>query len=255
MLKISVITVCRNSENTIGQTLISVKSQTYREIEHIVIDGRSNDNTLAVVHKVGKHVAHVISERDKGIYDAMNKGLALATGDVIGFLNSDDIFANAEVVARIAETMKNPSIDACYGDLIYVDQSDMSKVVRYWKSGEFNCGDFFRGWVPAHPTFYARRKVYQEFGGFDLNINLAADFDILLRFFEVHKISVEYIPEILIKMRLGGATNASWNSIYRQNREIAEIFKKYGFSIGWKLFINRFIRRITQFLRRPSINK
>lgn len=254
-MKISIITVCFNSAKTISDTLSSVEKQTYKNIEHIVIDGGSTDDTLAIVVSQGAHVARLESGVDKGIYDAMNKGLALATGDVIGFLNSDDIFANTEVVARIAETMKNPSIDACYGDLIYVDQRDMSKVVRYWKSGEFNRGNFFRGWVPAHPTFYARRKVYREFGGFDLNINLAADFDILLRFFEVHKISSEYIPEILIKMRLGGVTNASWNSILRQNREIAEIFKKYGFSISWKLFIIRFIRRIAQFLRRPSLNK
>jgi glycosyltransferase involved in cell wall biosynthesis len=185
----------------------------------------------------------------------MNKGLSLATGDVIGFLNSDDVFAHPGVVAKIAQTFRNSSIDACYGDLVYVAQHDMNKIVRYWKSGEFKTGSFFRGWVPAHPTFYARRNVYKRFDCFDLNMRLAADFDILLRFFEVRKISSLYIPEVLVKMRLGGATNASWGGIFQQNREIARIFRKYGFSVDWRLFVFRFLKRIAQFYRRPYLHE
>ena len=252
-MKISIITVCYNSAKTISDTLQSVREQTYPNIEHIVIDGGSKDNTLEVVAAAGPHVAKLVSEKDNGIFDAMNKGLALATGEIVGFLNSDDVFAHVDVVSEIAQAMVDRSIDACYGDLIYVAQDDMNKIVRYWKSREYKQGLFERGWVPAHPTFYARRKLYQSYGDFDLDLRLAADFDIMLRFFEAHRITSAYIPDVLVKMRLGGASNASYSNVLQQNREIAMAFRKYGFSVGLKPFIFKLMSRFLQFIRKPSL--
>jgi glycosyltransferase involved in cell wall biosynthesis len=254
-MRISVITVCYNSGETIGQTLRSVQEQTHGDIEHIVVDGGSEDHTLEIVAAEGRHVATLVSERDSGIYDAMNKGLALATGDVVGFLNSDDLFTHAEVVSKIALAMADSAIDACYGDLVYVAQDDMNKVVRYWKSGEYKRGLFDRGWVPAHPTFYARRELYQKYGGFDLDMRLAADFDILLRFFEVYRIRTSYIPDVLVRMRLGGATNVSLGNVLRQNIEIARAFRKYGLSVGLKPFAFKLMSRLSQFAWKPLLHE
>lgn len=254
-MKITVITVCYNSAGTLADTLASVREQSYPGIEHIVVDGASSDESMEIIRANGQHVAKVVSEPDHGIYDAMNKGIQLATGDVVGFLNSDDVFAHNDVVTRIAQTMLKPSVDACYGDLVYVAENDMSKVVRYWKSRKYRHGMFERGWVPAHPTFYARRELYQKFGGFDLDMRLAADFDILLRFFEAHRISSAYIPEVLVRMRLGGATNGSFGNVFRQNREIARAFRKNGLNVGLKPFVFKLMSRLTQFVRKPSSNE
>jgi len=253
-MKISIITVCYNSARTIAHTLRSVREQTYGNVEHIVVDGGSTDETLKIVAAEGAHVAKLVSERDNGIYDAMNKGIRLATGGVIGFLNSDDVFAHADVVSRIAQAMANPLIDSCYGDLVYVSSEDMSKVIRYWKSREYRPGLFGKGWVPAHPTFYARRELYQEHGGFDLDMRLAADFDMLLRLFEAHRITSAYIPEVLVKMRLGGATNVSFGNVLRQNREIARAFRKYGLDVGIRPFAYKLMSRVAQFVRKPASN-
>jgi glycosyltransferase involved in cell wall biosynthesis len=251
-MKISIITVCYNSADTIADTLQSVREQTHPNIEHIIIDGGSIDKTLEILATDGRHVSRIISEQDQGIYDAMNKGLALATGELVGFLNSDDVLAHANVIARIAQTMADMAVDACYGDLVYVAQNDTGKVVRYWRSREYCPGLFARGWVPAHPTFYARRGLYQKYGGFDLNFRLAADFDILLRFFEACGIISRYIPEVLVKMRLGGATNVSFRNVFLQNMEIANAFRKYGLRVGLKPFALRMLSRLSQFVRKPS---
>ncbi len=251
-MKISIITVCYNSAKTIGATLRSVREQTCPDIEHIIIDGGSKDKTLDVLATQGQHVARIISKPDHGIYDAMNKGLAVATGEVVGFLNSDDVLAHANVMSAIARAMADPAIDACYGDLVYVAQDDIGKVVRYWRSQTYRPGLFEHGWVPAHPTFYARRTLYQKYGGFDLEFRLAADFDILLRFIEACGISTAYIPEVLVKMRLGGATNVSFGNVFRQNMEIARAFRKYGLRVGLKPFAFKLMSRLSQFIRKPS---
>ena len=225
-MKISVITVSYNSAATIVDTVRSVACQSHTDIEHLVIDGLSTDDTVKVVES-NRHPNLVLSsEPDMGIYDAMNKGLARATGDIIGFLNADDFFADTEVLMRVAQAFESDSrIEACFGDLVYVSQDNL-KVVRYWKSRPYEKGSFAHGWCPAHPTFYIRRTALNRLGQFDLNYRLAADAEFMMRYLELGAIKSKHIPHIQVRMRLGGATNQSWRNIVRQNREILQAFKK-----------------------------
>lgn len=203
-MKISIITVAFNAAPTIADALISVATQTHPEIEHIVVDGASKDGTQAVVARNSSRVTKFVSEPDHGIYDAMNKGIGLATGEVVGFINADDFYADDTVLTRVAAAFSDPAVDACFADLLYVDQHDSRRIVRYWKSCAYRPGMFERGWVPPHPTFFARRSVYEKLGGFNLDFPLAADMELMLRFLAVHKIRSVYLPETLIKMRMGG---------------------------------------------------
>jgi len=237
-MKITVITAAYNSAATIADTLRSVSEQSYHSVEHIIVDGLSTDNTLAIVQTHGAHVARVISERDRGIYDAMNKGLAAATGDVIGLLNSDDLYPHADVLSRVAAAFAaDPRLDALYGDLRYVKQFDVRKNVRYWQSSDFRPGIFLHGWVPPHPTFFARREVYAKLGTFNLDYRLAADWELLVRFMEVNRIRTRYLPEVLVHMRLGGATNQSWANVWEQNREIWRAAKAHGLRPSLPAFV------------------
>lgn len=225
-MKISVITVSYNSAATIADTVRSVACQSHTDIEHLVIDGLSTDDTVKVVESNRHPNLMLSSEPDMGIYDAMNKGLARATGDIIGFLNADDFFADAEVLTRVAQAFESdPRIEACFGDLVYVSE-DNRKVVRYWKSRPYEKGNFAHGWCPAHPTFYIRRTALNRLGQFDLNYRLAADAEFMMRYLERGGIQSTHIPHIQVRMRLGGATNQSWRNIVRQNREILQAFKK-----------------------------
>lgn len=252
-MRISLITVCFNSAKTIGKTLHSVRQQTYQNIEHIVIDGGSSDGTLRVVSAEGCHVAKVVSERDEGIYDAMNKGISLATGDIIGFINADDFYASNEVCAKIAQVFKDSIVDACYADLCYVSQSNISAIKRYWQSSEFHLGAFGRGWCPPHPTFFVRREIYERYGGFNLSYKIAADVELMMRFLEVHKLKAKYIPEVMVKMRLGGTTNNSLGNIFRQNQEILRALRCHGLNSSMLgLFRYKLISRGIQFLVRPA---
>jgi glycosyltransferase involved in cell wall biosynthesis len=225
-VKISVITVSYNSADTIADTVRSVASQSHTDIEHLVIDGLSIDDTVKVV-EVNRHPNLVLSsEPDMGIYDAMNKGLTRATGEVIGFLNADDFFADTDVLMRVAQAFESdPNIEACFGDLVYVSE-DNRKVVRHWKSRPFKKGSFARGWCPAHPTFYIRRTALKRLGQFDLSYRLAADAEFMMRYLERGGIQSKHIPHIQVRMRLGGATNQNWRNVVRQNREILQAFKK-----------------------------
>lgn len=224
-MKISVITVSYNSAATIADTVSSVANQTYQNIEHLVVDGKSTDATLQVVQAHQHPNLVVSSEPDSGIYDAMNKGLRRATGEIVGFLNADDFYADNEVVERIAAAFADPGVEACFGDLLYVTQ-DTRKVVRYWKSRPFNKGDFARGWCPAHPTFYIRRSALERLGLFDQTYRLAADVEFMMRYLECGDVRSVYIPHVQVRMRVGGATNQSWQGILRQNREIFHALRK-----------------------------
>lgn len=252
-MKITVITVCYNSAETIGDTLRSVREQTYRNIEHIIVDGGSKDNTLAVIGAEGKHVAKIVSEKDDGIYDAMNKGIDLASGDIIGFINADDFYASTTVLMDVATAFEKSGVDSCYGDLCYVSKNDTERTVRYWRSAVFVPGAFEIGWCPPHPTFFVRRSVYQRLGGFDLSFKIAADFELMARYLEAARITSYYIPQVLVKMRLGGTTNRSLSNIFRQNTEIRRALSKIGLRSSLSIFIFRkLVTRAVQFVRRPA---
>jgi glycosyltransferase involved in cell wall biosynthesis len=251
-MKITVITVCFNSAASIADTLASVVAQTYPTIEHIVIDGESTDDTVNIVRDRGKHVARLISEPDRGIYDAMNKGIRISSGEVIGFINSDDFLASPDVIAKVARAFGDPSIDACYGDLCYVKPDDVASVVRYWRSSAFSPGLFLRGWCPPHPTLYVRRRVYERFGEFDLRYRIAADAELMMRFLEVHRINALYLPEVLVHMRIGGITNRSVGNVMRQNLEIWRALKDHGLRPSVSSFVaGKLLSRGKQFLTRP----
>lgn len=249
--KISIITVCYNSVGTLADVFESVASQSWENIEHIVIDGASSDGTQELIGRHRSSSTRVLIEPDTGIYDAMNKGLRLASGDVVGFLNSDDLFADTKVLSRIAQAMEDPAIDACYGDLVYVARQDTSKILRYWKSRGYRSGLCAEGWMPAHPTFYARRSVYERFGGFDLSYKLQADFEMALRLLDIEKIRTRYIPEILVRMRMGGASNASLKNVIRGNIEAVAACRKHGLPGGLSFVARKILSRIPQFVRRP----
>lgn len=248
---VSIITVTLNSKSVLSDCLDSVANQSHNNIEHIVIDGGSTDGTLTLLNSRRKNLAIVISEPDNGIYDAMNKGLALAKGEIVGILNSDDFYANDQVISNIIKMFtKDPSLEACYADLIYVDRYKTSKIIRYFKSSKFKQGLFSKGWSPPHPTFFVRRSVYEKFGLFNLNYRIASDIDLMTRFLEIHKIKTKYVPEIWVKMRMGGTTNKSLKNIYKQNREILKSLKKQGLHVNTLGFlINKILNRLTQFLR------
>ncbi len=214
--QISIITVSFNSGSTINNCLDSVRDQG-NKVEHIIIDGGSTDGTLDILESY-PHIAKVISEPDLGIYDAMNKGIALATGDVIGILNSDDFYAGQDVLAKVARIFSKHTTESCYGDLVYVDPANISKITRIWKSGPFHKENFYWGWMPPHPTFFVRRKIYKKYGMFNINLGSAADYELMLRFLVKHSITMEYIPEVLVKMRSGGISNVSLKNRFKANR-------------------------------------
>jgi glycosyltransferase len=244
---LSLITATYNSAPLVSSCLRSVQSQPI-PVEHIIIDGGSKDATLETVRSF-PHVAKVISEPDHGIYDAMNKGIALATGDVVGILNSDDFYADNQVLERVAHVFTDPSVDSCYGDLQYVTP-DATKVVRHWTAGQMHERSFFWGWMPPHPTFFVRRSVYERFGLFNLNLGSAADYELMLRFLVKNRITTAYIPHVLVKMRIGGASNASL-----QNRLKANAMDRKAWSVNglnpypWTIMAKP-LRKIGQFLRR-----
>lgn len=255
-MKISIITVSFNSAQYIEDCIKSVLSQSYKNIEYIIIDGGSTDGTVDIIKKYESKISKWISEPDRGIYDAMNKGISLATGDVIGFLNSDDVYYNSSVLENIAKLMENNLVDACYSDLVYVDKYDLKKIIRYWRSTEFNIGLLRRGWVPPHPTFYVRKFIYDKHGAFDLDYPLAADFELMVRFLNCYRIKAVYLPKITVRMRVGGATNQSIVNIVRQNFEIIRACKKNNIPLSLILFFTwKLYSRARQFFSRREIQE
>jgi|SRR5450830_105365 len=249
MVKISVITAVYNCQKTITQAIESVLSQSYPEVESVVIDGASTDGTLAILESFRPRLGKLISEKDRGIYDALNKGISEATGDVVGFLHSDDLYQDAHVLEKVARAFEDPEVDAVYGDLVYVKHDDIKQVVRYWRSGAFSQDALSNGWMPPHPTFYVRRSVYEKLGGFDTRYRIAADYDTVLRFLGANKIKVAYIPEILVRMRVGGISNRSLKSIWMKTKEDCLVMKRNRiggyFAILWKN-----LSKISQFLKK-----
>ena len=245
-LRITVITVCYNCAATIRDTLKSIASQSYNNFEHIIVDGASTDDTLSIIRGWTKHSIRIVSEPDNGIYDAMNKGMRLATGEVIGFLNADDFYADSSVLGQIASAFQDSTLDACYADLVYVSQ-DNRRIIRYWRSKIFRKGDFALGWCPAHPTFYVRKLTIERLGYFDQSFGIAADAEMMMRYLENGEINFCYIPAVWVRMRVGGTTNQSLKNIIRQNGEIFRALKKNNIAASRFLFVsNKIINRIGQ---------
>jgi len=248
-MRLSVITATYNAAHTVADSLRSVAAQTHGDIEHWVIDGGSRDGTQAVVQANAERVAGFVSEPDGGIYDALNKGLRRATGAVVGFLHADDVYANEHVLSRVAQAFADPAVQAVYGDLTYVDKADLGRVIRYWKAGDFRRTRLERGWMPPHPTLYVRRDVYERLGAFDTRYRIAADYDSVLRLLYVGRIEARYIPEVLVCMRVGGASNRSLRNIARKSMEDLQIMRTHGVGgVGALLLKN--VSKVGQFWQR-----
>ncbi|MHB8174029.1 MAG: glycosyltransferase family 2 protein [Nitrospirota bacterium] len=248
---LSIITVSYNSASTIEDAIKSVLRQTYKNLEYIVVDGGSTDGSVDIIKKYGNKISKWVSGKDGGIYDAMNKGLDMADGDVIGFLNADDFYAGNSVLIRVATAIEKTNADSCYGDLLYVDPVNTAVVKRYWKSGEYAPGLFYQGWMPPHPTFFVRRAVYERCGHFNLALGSAADYELMLRFLLKYGISTHYIPDVLVKMRSGGISNASVGNRVRANRMDRLAWGINGFNPHpWTLWMKP-LRKVGQFFSRP----
>lgn len=247
MLKISIITAVYNNQKTIKSAIDSVLSQKYPFIEYIVIDGASNDGTLSVLNKNKANIDLLISEVDEGVYDAFNKGIKYATGDVIGFLHADDVYENSDVLTKIASVFQNSDNDALYGDLVYVKSNNLKKVIRYWKAGNYTKKSFYRGWMPPHPTLFIRKSIYNKFGGFNSKYKISADYDLILRFLFTKEIKTSYIQEVLVRMRNGGLSNRSFKNIYIKTSEDYLILKENKVGSFLTVFLKN-LRKLNQFL-------
>jgi glycosyltransferase involved in cell wall biosynthesis len=248
-LKVSIITATYNSSTTVGHTLSSVNEQDFPNIEHIIVDGQSKDETLNIVSGF-PHVTTTISEKDDGIYDAMNKGISMAKGEIIGILNSDDFYAERDVVSQVVKVFMETGCDAVYGDLVYVDKDNVDKVIRYWKAGPYKADAFMWGWMPPHPTLFVSREVYEKYGLFNLDLNTAADYELMLRFIHKNKIRLSYIPRLLVRMRAGGASNNTIVSRLRANRADRAAWTINGLKPYWFTLYLKPIRKLSQFYRR-----
>lgn len=245
-MKISIITVVYNNKSTIKQAIDSVLNQSFKNIEYIIVDGKSTDGTVEIIKSYEDKISKFISESDKGIYDAMNKGIALATGDVIGILNSDDFYKTNDIIEVVANEFLHKDIDCLYGDLEYVSQKDVFNVVRYWKSKPYKEGLFQRGWHPAHPTFFVKKECYDKYGTFNLNFQISADYEIMLRFLERYKLKSIYVHKTFVKMRIGGESNKNMLNILKANIQSYKSWKLNGLHVNPFVFILKPLSKILQ---------
>jgi len=252
-LKISIITPTFNSQETIEDNINSVIEQDYDNWEQIIVDNLSEDKTLDIVSKFQGNKITIISEKDKGIYDAINKGISKAKGDIISILHSDDFFYDNTSLSSISNCFLNHEINIAFGNLIYVQKSNKKKILRYWKSNQYKKGSFFKGWSPPHPCFFARKKVYDEFGNYNTSLGNSSDFDLMFRFLEINKINSKYIDKILVTMRYGGSSNKNFGTILSQNVVILNILgiNRNFFKIVFFIFF-KFINRLKQFFNKTK---
>lgn len=246
-MKISIITACYNSADTIRDTIESVLSQNYADVEYIIVDGKSTDDTLRIVDEYKGRIAKVVSEKDNGIYFALNKGIELASGDVVGILHADDVYTNEAVISSVMKKME--TADAVYGDLQYVDRKNISKVIRHWKSGIYHTGMFRKGWMPPHPAFFLKKKCYAQYGTFNTTFRTAADYELMLRMIHKHGVPVAYIPEVLVKMRVGGVSNVTLKNRINANREDKRAWLINGLKPGMLTMIRKPLSKLGQYLK------
>jgi glycosyltransferase involved in cell wall biosynthesis len=247
-LRVSIITACLNRRDTIVDALASVRRQTGAEIEHIVVDGGSTDGTLEVLAQHRASVAKLIPGPDKGIYDALNKGVAAATGEIIGFLHSDDVYARDDVISTVAGRMHSESLDALYGDVAFVRGGDLGRIVRVYSSRRFRPSRIAWGWMPAHPALFLRRAVYRERGSFKTDYRIAADFEFVARIFSTGTLRYAYLPEILVKMRLGGVSTRGWRSTLMLNREVLRACRENGIATNYFKILSKYPAKAVEFI-------
>ncbi len=252
--KISIITVSYNSGATIEDTIKSVVSQDYQNLEYIIVDGKSSDNTLEIANKYKDKITKIVSEKDDGIFDAFNKGLKLASGDIIGILNSDDFYTDNTVISSIAEAFEKNNTDTLYGDLVYVNAKDTNNIVRYWQSCDYQKSLFEFGWMPPHPTFFVKKELYQKYGDFNTWMKISNDYELVLRFLYKHNCTSQYLPKILVKMRDGGNSNGSLKTRYNANMEDRESWKVNELKMPFYSMYMKPLRKISQYFIPKKIN-
>ena len=250
ILKISVITVTYNSAATIVESLRSVAAQIHPDIEHIIIDGGSTDATLRLIEAHGQHVARVVSEPDDGIYDAMNKGFRLATGELVGCLNSDDDFTTPDILADVARLATERGADAVYGDVIHIDPARANQLVRYWSAGSYALSKVRLGWMPPHPTLYVRRAVIERIGAFDAALRIAGDYEFMLKLFKQPGLKVAYLPKVMVSMRVGGASQRSFGALVRKSCEDLVALRRHRMG-GLVALACKNLRKVPMLFARP----
>lgn len=250
--KISIVTVCFNSAKTVRATLASVADQTWPNIEHIVVDGASQDETVSIIEEYRAGLAAVVSEPDNGIYDAMNKGLRLATGDYVAFLNSDDIYLDETVVERIAQRLASEGLDAIFGDVVFVRAEAPDTVVRRYSSSGFSPRSLALGRMMAHPTLFLRRTCFEKSGPFDSSFRIAGDFELVTRVFKDGSLSYCYVPEAFVRMNLGGASTSGLRALFKINGEILRACRQNGIATSWPRLMGRYPSKLMEFVRRGS---
>lgn len=245
-MKVSIITATYNSERTIKDTLASVRQQTYKDVEHIIIDGASKDRTITLLNLYG-HQGPMLSEQDNGIYDAMNKGVAMAGGDIVGILNSDDFYSNNQVIEKVVKAFEVLDCDAVYGDLVFIDSKQTNKVVRKWVAGNYDKKLFYNGWMPPHPTVFIKREVYEKYGLFNLKFKSSSDYELLLRLMVLKNIKVGYIPQVLVHMRTGGQSTKSLSNRLSAHKEDYLAWLSNGITPKWYTLAMKPLSKLKQF--------
>ena len=246
MLKVSIITITHNSAQTLDETIKSVLGQSYEHLEYIIIDGQSADNTLKIIKSYGDGISKYISEKDNGIYDAMNKGVSLASGDIIGFINSDDKLNSKDCVSDIVKVFQIHNCDVVYGDKIYTESKNTNKVIRYWRAGEYDKSNFKKGWMPPHLSTYIRRAFYDKYGKFRTDFKIAADYELMFRFMYKHNAKSKYLPKVIARMRAGGVSNKSMKNILISNYEVYKSWRVNGFYISPLIIVRKPFSKINQ---------
>jgi glycosyltransferase involved in cell wall biosynthesis len=250
-MKASIVTITYNSAATIEDTIKSVIMQDYPNIEYLVVDGKSKDKTLSIVEKYRDKISKIVSEKDGGLYFGLNKGLKMASGDVIGAIHSDDIYAHPQVISHVMELFeKDPELEGVYADLIFVNREDTNKVMRVWTAGTFTADAFEKGWMPPHPTFFVRKSVYEKYGYINTDLKLSADYELMLRLIHKHKIKIAYLPETIVKMRMGGVSNVSFFVKLKANIEDKLAWKINNLKPGIFTTIRKPLRKLGQYFKK-----